>query len=645
MTTIAKPVNKWPLNSPQQKFHSKLKTLFFEAKMIKGFAKGVGRFVDLTDGDTLWFEVTGNSVPEVITRSRNFVKGKAGTFSNLNIKHSPWYSGGKVLNLTPGPQSAICLPIPATHPDFSRFQEVTAQPKGNIGSLAKCSGNERADVIGKVTAMAPCQVPGRDKSEVWIKGEDDKEVLLEMWGPTFHTLLQNVTIGQSTLQVDNARVVMNDKGTVHLSAEAFKDDERASSWAFIDPPHTRAATVRALSSDRGDRISSAWEPTNKATIRLTATQGMKLKTCMGTLKTNSLAWEQDGQATSIDALPETIEVVLQGVWLTEILNARPVYEECKHCHTKIDEITGNCKKAETGHTTEPGEEKVALSAVRLADESGSYHDVLAHTQCLCQLANVQGVAELEQLVLQGGVSTLTFRDRFDVVVGANQKKKAWAPRGNTTKNPAEILCRFEVLRVASALLPEWDSEDRPALTRVMNTKSDQNSGHVLPLRQPTNDLAATPVGVKFNDATVFPRYVTVLGRVKEPPQEQVVGEGANAVVELVHARVYPAEDSDTDEEKAFAVEVMSPQAEASIKRMPEGLPYLIVGAPICDHGVTIMAENIFDIREIPQGPQRFAAARQGWWKVLRDNVEETEKKRSAKSLMEATPSKKQCHGP
>ena len=90
---------------------------------------------------------------------------------------------------------------------------------------------------------------------------------------------------------------------------------------------------------------------------------------------------------------------------------------------------------------------------------------------------------------------------------------------------------------------------------------------------------------------------------------------------------------------------MSPQAEASIKRMPEGLPYLIVGAPICDHGVTIMAENIFDIREIPQGPQRFAAAQQGWWKVLRDNVEETEKKRSAKSLMEATPSKKQCHGP
>ena len=62
--------------------------------------------------------------------------------------------------------------------------------------------------------------------EVWLKGEDDCEVLVEMWGPSFKKLLEDATVGVSVLQVDNARVVRNNNGSVSLSAEHFKDSER-----------------------------------------------------------------------------------------------------------------------------------------------------------------------------------------------------------------------------------------------------------------------------------------------------------------------------------------------------------------------------------------------------------------------------------
>ena len=70
--------------------------------------------------------------------------------------------------------------------------------------------------------------------------------------------------------------------------------------------------------------------------------------------------------------------------------------------------------------------------------------------------------------------------------------------------------------------------------------------------------------------------------------------------------------------------------------------FLIIGTPLCDASVTIMAENIFDLKDIPDAVARFGKEREGWWKIMSDKIEQQPKKRSAKSLMDATPSKKRC---
>ena len=76
--------------------------------------------------------------------------------------------------------------------------------------------------------------------------------------------------------------------------------------------------------------------------------------------------------------------------------------------------------------------------------------------------------------------------------------------------------------------------------------------------------------------------------------------------------------------------------------MPGKRPYLIVGSPVCDGSVTILAENIFDVGDATEAQTRFAAERRSWWDLLQNNVESHEKKRSAKTLLDATPKKKWC---
>ena len=651
MATIEKPIDKWPVtDAPITRYHSRVKVLYFEAKKLKSFFKGMGRFVDISPGSpTLWFEVSGNSLNEVVQRARNFSANKAGTARNLTIKPSQWHSGGKVVNMNPGPRGATFMPMAASHPDYGKFQQTAAPPRGMIKDLVDFSGGERVDAIGKITEIKR-NSDKVVKVDVWIKGEDEQEVLVEMWGATFQQLLANAVRGTTILQVDNARVMAKENGTRHLSAEAFKDSALASSWAFLDPPHSRTVACQASSNAHGNRISSIWAPSNssKALVRMCASNGLKFKTCMGTLRTCSLAWQDADPATTADALPESIEVAAQGVWLTEVSNQTPVYTECRLCHTKIDPGTGLCKKADDNHIPEASEEKVALSSVRLADSAGSYHDILARTDELCKLAGVADVDELERRVLAQGVQSLAFRGQFDVVLGANQVKHG-PPQRLAKGGPDGPECKFEVLRVDAVMLEKWDTSSRPALGKILNCKSDPNTGHVLPLKCPVSDLVPTAAGVKFAHGTCFPQYVSILGWTKEAPSEQTMGEGDEAISEIVHAAVFPAEcaadaeDAGIRDAKPFAVEVLCSLAEKNTCSMPGGKPYLIVGTPSCDAGaVTLQATAILDVTTVDDAISKFTAEREGWWDLLTKKIEQNARKRSAKELIMETPTKKKC---
>ena len=193
--------------------------------------------------------------------------------------------------------------------------------------------------------------------------------------------------------------------------------------------------------------------------------------------------------------------------------------------------------------------------------------------------------------------------------------------------------RFEVLRAERTLLDEWDTDDRPALAKVIESKSSPNTGNVFPVRCPVSDLIDTTGGVKVRDTTVFPSYITVLGLVKQEPGEQSIGEGEGALVELVHETVYPREclpeelpAGSQPTAKAFSVEIICDPQGPAIQgaRMPDEVPYLIVGRPQLDDqgNVTIMANNIFDLRNIPDAEERFKEEREGWWELLQHKVEQ-----------------------
>ena len=71
--------------------------------------------------------------------------------------------------------------------------------------------------------------------------------------------------------------------------------------------------------------------------------------------------------------------------------------------------------------------------------------------------------------------------------------------------------------------------------------------------------------------------------------------------------------------------------------------YLIVGTPhVSGDTVTIIAENICDFKDTPDAEARFAKEQESWWQIMSSQVEQNPKKRSAKFLLEETPSKKQC---
>ena len=110
---------------------------------------------------------------------------------------------------------------------------------------------------------------------------------MEMWGVTFKKLLEQIAEGVSVLQVDNARVVRKPNGTVSLSAESFKDSEKGSSWAFIDPAHHLLPVLQSISGQAGKRISSVWEPTNQAVTKLHSDKGWKYKVGISTLRASS----------------------------------------------------------------------------------------------------------------------------------------------------------------------------------------------------------------------------------------------------------------------------------------------------------------------------------------------------------------------
>lgn len=658
---MEKTLDKFAPGRPTSSYKVMLKSMFFATKPVKNFFKGLGRLTD-TNGNTVWFELTGSSQAEVAQRARCYIAGKVNVFTSMVLRSSLWHSGGRFVDLNPQ-HGVRATPVPTAHPQLAGFpKDSVVAPTSSIGGLLKCMTNQRVDVVGLVV-----QVDGSfnraTKLEVWLKGEDGKSVLLELWGATFQKLESQLQAYASVLQVDNARTVLKDNGTMHLSAEYFGDSEKGGAFAHVNPQHERAKNLRALSHDRGEQISSAWVPSARTGIvRLVPTKGDKFVTCLSTLSTCSLAWDEgDSTSTSADALPENLEVAIFGATLVDVMSRDPVYTECLHCHTKIDLITGACKgslRDTRPCQTTPGAKKV-FAPVRLSDFSLSYGGIMIEAEELCILAGKSTLEEVELTVSAAGVQGLCCRGRFDVLIGANKKdmnKQSLTADG--------IPCKFQVLRAVPNTLGAWDTEERPAVPRILRNVGEAVSGQVLPIQSPKADLEATPAGVSFRHGVAFPRYILMLCCTKGEEQEPTIQDcGCGDIVEVSFGNVRPVPFQVEDESQATPVnlpeeeqfgfskvgevmqlEFMCERSVAEALTFHTGGPHLVLASVLGLDGeeVTLMAENMWAVTEEQQ--RNFQGELKGTWALLSGGVKQQQGKRSAKELTTPTPTKKKCTG-
>ena len=225
--------------------------------------------------------------------------------------------------------------------------------------------------------------------------------LVELWGETFCQLMAAAEPRRTVLQVDNGRIVVAKDSKIHITAEYFSDSDMGSSWAFLDPEHARGMSLRQLSNTKGERMSTVWAPNGTATMQLRCSDTPMFKTCLRSLKTCSVTWVAPDSPTKVEPnvsssvntpgspQPEDIQVIAHGVWLTNVKSTNPVYTQCKHCRTKIDD-EGHCKHS-SKHTPEPDSSKAALCSVRLSDFGAAIDDILAEAESLYALGGVDNV--------------------------------------------------------------------------------------------------------------------------------------------------------------------------------------------------------------------------------------------------------------
>ncbi len=417
---------------------------------------------------------------------------------------------------------------------------------------------------------------------------------------------------------------------------------------------------------------------------------------MQTLKSSGYAWEPTSASASPAPeaggqrkLPTDVKVQIHGAFMVDISSPDPCYRKCKDCSTKIDPITKQCKKAKEGCLSNPGE-MTALSSIRLGDFSGGNVEMLADSDTLCQLAGVKDIAALQDLVEKTGASSLTFRRRCDVRIGANrirQPRSGWkgdsqesgpaqaggvspshmtpprvdnqqirdlkiwinspgaasqsSPAGSQDTTVLSEHCDWQLLEAREVLLGPWDSEHRPAVQKVFSHSSDTTQGQVLPVVSPSTEFVETGMGSMHERTKAKPDFVFTLGFARERPQV-IQSEEKKDVVIVRHKAVYPYRGSSLDGKDPFAVEANCTLDETCDFNMGDSKPRFIVGSLRHDSEgkMTLIAERIVQGEGDPKAAlENFGEQGKAVNELLSKFIE-LPCKRSAETLIIETPTKK-----
>ena len=357
--------------------------------------------------------------------------------------------------------------------------------------------------------------------------------------------------------------------------------------------------------------------------------------CLATLRTCSAPWyptEILGPGANPTALPEEVHTTILGIWLAEVMKESPVYTPCELCHTKIDPDSGFCRKRREGGScaTKAAAESVVLANVRLADFSGTCGDILVDGEALRGLAGVESKQDLCDQINREGVQSLTYKRKCDIRIGANRITT------NNKKNSADPKCNFQVLSVQPSLLASWNSDGRPAVTKILCTANDRNSGHVVPIASVTEGMLETPMGAQYARASIVPGFICLLCVATETPSVEEAEHGVSVVHKAARSVCAPA--------TSFRLEAFCRLAELPVYKMEDGAPRLVLGSVRFEDGKpVVMAEKVF---AIPLGEKEakahFEAEVAGTLELLTNHVESPSGSPTAEWLIKLTPAKRKC---
>jgi hypothetical protein len=234
-----------------------LKTRYFHIKPVKKIFKGCGRWQD-NGHSSLWFEMTGTTKDDVEKKAIKVkTPGAVIVGTNMTIKKAKWWSdGGYYVDLNPK-GNAKCTPIPKSHSDWGKFEDVVPVPKGKITSLLCSTGGERVDVRGVVTEIVESKNRAV-KVDVWMKDDSGDEILAELWGKTFKEQAEQLKPGM-VLQLDCVSIRVNGTGMRTLHGEHFVDSDQAHSFMVISPKGPRSDELFKLGPEKAHRISEPWK--------------------------------------------------------------------------------------------------------------------------------------------------------------------------------------------------------------------------------------------------------------------------------------------------------------------------------------------------------------------------------------------------
>ena len=240
----------------------------------------------------------------------------------------------------------------------------------------------------------------------------------------------------------------------------------------------------------------------------------------------------------------------------------------------------------------------------------------------------------------GGLQSITFRTRCDIRVGANRVQ---VPRTGDPATSVKGRCDWQLLLAKPVLLGPWNTEQRPAVSCILDAESDASVGAVVPVSSPRTELEVTPMGARLKGTGISPEYLYLLCKVGSEVQEEV-GEGEASLTYTAVRPYRQGEESTEDSSEAFALRILCSASELAASRLSPDEPRLVVGRVcVTGAGVLVVAERVFKLEmSSTDASAWFDAERHAVLALLAGRKDG--QKRPAKVLGQESPSKRRCLG-